>query len=114
MRELLRYRIGKRVNFTLETLCEFVGVNVRRCRDQYESSDSLWRLCGNVLRNETAHRVPDDRRLFDLHRIHERDYVARKFAHRITARGALRIAVPALVQHVNAMLPVEQRQHPAK
>ncbi len=55
-----------------------------------------------------------DRRLLQVHRIHEREHIGGKIFHRVTTHRPGRIAMPTLVQNVNAILIVQQRQHRAE
>src|SRR5688572_20275832 len=52
-----------------------------------------------------------DRRLLDVLRIHERDHVTSKLFHRVTTHGTIRFTMSALVQRVNTILLVHERQY---
>lgn len=81
-----------------------------RAADEHEAPDAARVFDGELVRDETAHRVADDGCLLDLQRVHEGRDIGGEVPLRVAAGGAGGVAVAALVERVDVKLVGDERQ----
>jgi hypothetical protein len=101
--------VCERLDEIVQARHDFVASHRRRAADEHETLDAFRVVNGELVRDETAHRVADDGCLPNIQRIHEGQDIGGEITLRVAAGGAGGVAVAALVERIEVKLIGDER-----